>query len=56
MKVQITAIVAIAVLVVVCMLTGHNGAIAASGFTIIGGLAGYQAGTRRNKSWPQDKT
>ena len=50
MTIQLVAIIAIAVIVVACLFLGHDGAVAGSGFAIIGGIAGYQVGSRRGST------
>ena len=50
MTIQLVAIIAIAVIVVACLFFGHDGAVAGSGFAIIGGIAGYQVGSRRKSA------
>lgn len=43
------AIIAIGVLTVVALINGFDGALLATSFSVIGGLAGYTYGTYRGK-------
>lgn len=45
--VSFLAICAIAAIVIIGMINGHDGILAGSGMTVIGGIAGYTVGKKR---------